>query len=258
MEEMLVDEKPAAHWTTQAFGLALISAALLILTIVGLILFGAEDAAFIGLPAVVAVVVTVVVWRFDNAWALSLGVLATLGAMVTMFWLAFGLFQVFSPIEFIVGLVFLLGVVLSFVGGIMALFSRKKGDTGPTKRETRVRRGTMGLIGVAAVVSIVGFLFTMESVSEAEASGATTLEMANFEFDPLTSSMPSGGNLLVANSDAFAHDFTLEELGIYVYFGPGSEALVDLSGAAPGTYPYFCSLHSDGTEGMRDTVIIES
>jgi plastocyanin len=255
---MLVDEKPAAHWTTQAFGLALISAALLILTIVGLILFGAEDAAFIGLPAVVAVVVTVVVWRFDNAWALSLGVLATLGAMVTMFWLAFGLFQVFSPIEFIVGLVFLLGVVLSFVGGIMALFSRKKGDTGPTKRETRVRRGTMGLIGVAAVVSIVGFLFTRESVSEAEASGATTLEMANFEFDPSTSSMPSGGNLLVANSDAFAHDFTLEELGIYVYFGPGSEALVDLSGAAPGTYPYFCSLHSDGTEGMRDTVIIES
>ncbi len=50
-----------------------------------------------------------------------------------MFWLAFGLFQVFSLIEFIVGLVFLLGVVLSLVGGIMALFSRKKGGAGPTK-----------------------------------------------------------------------------------------------------------------------------
>ncbi|MEE8405611.1 MAG: hypothetical protein V3S32_00510 [Acidimicrobiia bacterium] len=55
-----------------------------------------------------------------------------------------------------------------------------------------------------------------------------------------------------------AHDFTLEELDIYVYFGPGSEALVDLSAASPGTYPYFCSLHSDGTEGMRGTVTIES
>lgn len=159
---------------------------------------------------------TVVVWRFDKAWARALGVMATLGAMVTMFWLAFGLFQVFSPIEFIVGLVFLLGVVLSLVGGIMALFSRKKGDTGPTKRETRVRKGTMGLIGVAAVISVVGFLFTRENVSEAEASGATALEMANFEFDPFTTSMPSGGKLLVANSDAFAHDFTLEELDIYV------------------------------------------
>jgi len=163
-----------------------------------------------------------------------------------------------SPIEFIVGLVFLLGVVLSLVGGIMALFSRKKGDTGPTKGETRVRRGTMGLEGVAAVISIVGFLFTRESVGDAEASGATVLEMANFEFDPPTSSMPSGGNLLVANSDAFAHDFTLEELDIYVYFDSGSEALVDLSAAAPGTYPYFCCLHTDGTEGMRGTVTIES
>ncbi|MEE8374880.1 MAG: cupredoxin domain-containing protein [Acidimicrobiia bacterium] len=116
----------------------------------------------------------------------------------------------------------------------------------------------MGLISVAAVISIVGFLFSMESVSEAEASGATTLEMANFEFDPTTAAVPLGGKLLVANSDAFAHDFTLEELDIYVYFGPGSEALVDLSAAAPGTYPYFCSLHSDGTEGMRGTLTIDS
>ncbi len=258
MEETLVDGKPGAHWTTQAFGLALISAALLVFTILGLVLFGVEDAAFFGLITAVAVVVTAVVWRLDNGWARALGVLATLGAMATMFWLAFGVFQVFSPLEFIVGLVFLLGVVLSLVGGIMALFSRKKGDTGPSKRETRVRKGTMGLIGVAAVISIVGFLFTKESVSEAEASGATPLEMVNFEFEPSTTSIPSGGKLLVANSDAFAHDFTLEELDIYVYFGPGSEALVDLSGAAPGTYPYLCSLHSDGTEGMRGTVTIES
>ena len=148
---MLVDAKPAAHWTTQASGLALISAALLTLTILGLVLFGGEDTAFFGLITAVAVFVTVVVWRFDKAWARALGVLATLGAIVTMFGLAFGLFQVFSPIEFIVGLVFVLGVVLSLVGGIMALFSRKKGVAGPTKRETRVRKGTMGLIGVATV-----------------------------------------------------------------------------------------------------------
>jgi hypothetical protein len=82
---MLVDAKPAAHWTTQAFGLALISAALLTLTILGLVLFGGEDTAFFGLITAVAVFVTVVVWRFDKAWARALGVLATLGATVTMF-----------------------------------------------------------------------------------------------------------------------------------------------------------------------------
>lgn len=116
-------------------------------TVLGFVLFGGEEAAFFGLITAVAVVVTIVVWRFDNAWARALGVLASLGAMATMFWLAFGVFQVFSPLEFIVGLVFLLGVVLSLVGGIMTLFPSKKGDTGPTNRETRVRKGTLGLIG---------------------------------------------------------------------------------------------------------------
>ena len=38
----------------------------------------------------------------------------------------------------------------------------------------------------------------------------------------------------------------------------GSEALVGLSAAAPGTFPYFCCLDTDGTEGMRGTVTIES
>lgn len=55
IEEMLVDARPAAHWTTQAFGLALISAALLALTTLGLILFGGEDTAFSGLMTAVAV-----------------------------------------------------------------------------------------------------------------------------------------------------------------------------------------------------------
>ncbi len=64
--------------------------------------------------------------------------------------------------------------------------------------------------------------------------------------------------MLVHNADAFVHDFTLEALEIDVTIGPGSDALVDLSAAAPGTYDYFCSLHSDGTDGMRGTVTIES
>ena len=254
----MADGKRAAHSTTQVFGLVLISAALLVLVILSLLLLDGEDAGFFGVITAVAVVVTVVVWRFDTVWARILGVVATLGATMTMFWLAFGLFQPFSPIEFVVGLMFLLGVLLSLVGGIMALVSGRRGDAGPTRGETRLRTGVMGLIGVAALISVVGFFFTRESVSEAEAAGATTLNMVNFEFDPSTSSISSGGKLLVANTDAFAHDFTLEELDIYVYFGPGSDALVDLSGAAPGTYDYICSIHSDGTDGMRGTVTIES
>jgi len=40
--------------------------------------------------------------------------------------------------------------------------------------------------------------------------------------------------------------------------GPGSEALVDLTGLSPGTCQYICSFHSDGTEGMMGTLVVGS
>jgi plastocyanin len=236
--------------------MALIAIALVVAVILTLLVFDGEEAGFFGLIAAVAVSATLVVRRFDNVWARIIGLVITLGAGMIAFFFAFGLFQPFSPIEFILGLLFVLGVLLALIGGIMALVAGSRGSPGPTKGETRLRTGVLGLIGVAAVVSIVGFFFTRSSVSDAEAAGATTLGMVNFEFDPTTSSISSGENLLVANNDAFAHDFTLEALDLYVYVGPGSEAIVDLSAAAPGTYNYFCSLHSDGTEGMKGTITI--
>jgi len=255
----MADGKQTAHAMTQVFGLVLISVALLILTILTLVLFDGDGAEFFGPVALIAVAGSAVVWRFDRVWARILGIVVTIGAIATTFWLVFGLFQPFSPIEFLVGLVFLLGVLLSLIGGIRALISGRKGDVGPTSGEKRLRTGTLGLIGVAAVISIGGFFLTKTSVSDTEAAGAVTLNMVNFEFDPMETSISPSENLLVVNADAFAHDFTLEELDIYVPIGPGSEAIVDLSAAEPGTYNYFCSLHSaDGTEDMFGTFTIES
>lgn len=247
-----------AHSTTQVFGLALISIALVTLAVLDIVLFGGEDVAFFGSVAALLVVVTFVVYRFDKTWARVLGLAFTLLAAVGLFFLAFGIFQVFSPVEFIVGLLFVFGVFIALIGGIRAITAARRGDEGPTEAETRLRTRVLSIIGVAAVISIVGFFFTRESVSGADAAGAVALEMTNFEFEPFSSSVPAEGKLLVHNADAFVHDFTLEALEIDVTVGPGSEALVDLSGAAPGTYDYFCSLHSDGTEGMRGTVTIGS
>ena len=81
--------------------------------------------------------------------------------------------------------------------------------------------------------------------------------MANFEFDPGTTVVSQGQGLLVVNTDAFAHDFTLDDFDIYTYFGPGSEAVVDLSSVPPGTYDYFCSLHSEGDDPMTGTITVE-
>ncbi len=82
--------------------------------------------------------------------------------------------------------------------------------------------------------------------------------MTNFEFEPFSTTASADDGILMVNNDAFAHDFTLDEYDIYVHLGPGSEAIVDLSSVPPGTYDYYCSLHSDGVTGMTGTLKVDA
>lgn len=246
-----------AHSTTQILGLGLITVALLVFVVVTLILGEAEELAFIGPIAIVAALATFLAWLYDRLWARIVGLVATIGIVLFAFWIAFGVFQPFSPIEFIAGLAFFLGAVLALYGGIATIVAGSRGTTGPTRGEGWIRTGVLGVMGVASVISIVGFFLTRTTVSEAEAAGATPLEMTKVEFVPSASKLSAGGSLFVSNSDPFAHDFTLDDFDLRVYVGPGSEAIVDLAGLPPGTYTYYCSLHSDGTDGMLGTVTIE-
>jgi hypothetical protein len=117
-------------------------------------------------------------------------------------------------------------------------------------------------LGIAAAISLVGFGLTRTTVAAVDAAGATELDMVAFEFEPHDSVLLADGRLLIHNSDAFAHDFTLEENDLYTYIGPGGEAVVDLIGLSPGEYEYFCSLHTFETEdgereGMTGILTIE-
>ncbi len=254
------DRERTAHSTTQALGLGMMTAALLIVVVVSLIVLGGEDIAFVAVPAAIAVVATFLVWRFDQLWARIVGVVATLLIGFLTWFFAFGVLAVFSPIEFIVGLLTLFGLILALYGGIAAIVAGTRGTAGPTDAEKRIPKVVAAVIGVAAVISIVGYVATRATVSDAEAAGATPLDMVKFEFDPVTETMNSGGSLLVANKDPVNHDFTLDELDIHVAFGPLSEKIVDLSAAPPGTYRYYCSIHAadgDDTDGMTGTITIE-
>jgi len=237
-----------AHATTQTFGLALISSAAIAAIFMILGLFDGEDIGIFLVIGGVAMAATFITWRFDRQWARALGLVGTVFSL-GMFFFAFGLFHIFSPIEFILGVAYVLGFFISLVAGIRALVSGRKGVTVSEQPLSRFRSSVLAIIGVLAVVSISGFLLTKESVDDAEAAGATVLEMVQFEFSPESSSVPVDGKLLIQNSDPFVHDLTLDELGIAVTVGPGSEALVDLAGVAAGTYDYVCSLHTeDGNE----------
>ena len=243
-------DQRTAHAATQTFGLALLTVTLALVVAVSLVVFGGEDLVVFLVPGVVLGAATLTTWRRDRQWARAVGLGATVLSLGGFF-LAFGVFQPFSPIEFILGVSYVLGVVLSLVGGIRALLAGRAGRTEPMRAHVSMQRYVLGLLGVFAVVSIVGFLTTRQTVSAEDAEGAAVLDMVDFEFDPQVVSVPVGGKLLVKNSDPFVHDFKFDELGIKVVVGPGSETLVDLSDLEPGVYDYFCSLHSNGTSGMK-------
>lgn len=249
------DATRTAHASTQTFGLALLTATLAVLILVSLILFDGEDVVFFVLPAAMLVAATVATSRLDRQWARVLGLVATILALGGFF-LAFGIFQPFSPIEFIVGLSYVVGVVLSLVAGIRALRAGHAGRTEADGAHSRMHRAVLAGIGILGVVSIVGFMATRQTVSAEDAAGAVVLDMVDFEFEPQVAAVPQGGKLLIKNSDLFVHDFKFERLDLKVVIGPGSEVLVDLSALEPGAYDYFCSLHSNGTTGMKGSFSI--
>lgn len=250
-------ERPSTRrMPTQAFGIALIAGSLAVFFVGTLLLGSPGDALPAIVLALVAGLVAWTVWRVDKLWAVIVGLVVTLAATLAMFFQVFGIFHPFSPVEFIAGLLFLFGVVFALVGGIGGLRKRNRA-TGPGKTSLVVRRVVMVFLGLSMVVSIGGFLTTRTTVSAADAAGAISVDMANFEFDPSSPAVTSGQKLLLTNSDAVVHDFTLDEYDIKVTVGPGSEAIVDLSDLPQGRYQFYCSLHSDGISGMAGAISVE-
>ena len=248
-----------AHSGTQSFGLLLLSAVGLMFAIVSIATGGPTEDLIFGL--VIFAIVGGAAWvvgRFDATWARVVGLVITLALGAFMWWMVFGMLQVFSPIEFIVGLLFLLGFFISLIGGIRALVAAGRQETEAPDAGDRFRRGVLSVLGAAALISIVGFFVTKETVDAAAASGATPIEMVEFEFEPASSTVPAGGTLLVRNTDPFVHDFTFDPFGIAETIGPGSEVLIDLGSVPAGTYTYYCSLHSDGVSDMVGSITVGS
>lgn len=248
----MTDTHRPSQARTQTIGLALIAGSFLLLGGVSLALFGGDDiGSFVAFTAIAAGA-AFVTHRFNTQWARAVGLVGTVLSLGS-FYLGFGLFQLFSPLEFVSALAYVMGVGLSLVGGIRAIRASRKGKEGPTPSEQRLPRVAMGIIGVAAVVSMLGFIVTRQVVPEAEAAGATIIDMTKFEFEPDPSTTPAGSKLLVTNSDPIVHDFVLEEFDIAETVGPRGEVLIDLNGVPAGTYEYVCSLHFE----MTGTLVVD-
>jgi plastocyanin len=238
---------------TGLLGLALITATTLVFTALVLTMFP-EEAAFILPMTVAAAVATGIVWRFDTTWARVVGIVATLGIALMMFWVAFGLLHPASFFDFVPAVMFVLGVVLSLFGNIAAIVQRRRDhlDAHAEPTERHLEQVAIGIVVLAVLVSGTMSLLGGSSVDEAAAADAVRLEMTNFTFEPETVEVTGGGQLLVHNGDPFMHDFAVPELGIdVVTVAPGSEILIDVPTTA-GAYTIYCTLHSDTGDPSPD------
>lgn len=233
----------SAHTKTQAVGLGLLAASVISLLIAGLItgLDIGEVVGFLLVPAIVLLVGAGLTLRFGT-WAKAVGLVITLAAAAMLFWLAFGIFEPASFVDFIAGVSFVVGFFMALGGGIAALVKRKV--AGPTPLEDRLTRGALAVVVLAVAVSVPLWFFSRSTVSDAEAAAATPIVAHDFAFEPGELTVAPDETLLIDNNDAFLHTFTIEELGIDVELLPGDETLISLGGADTGTYTFYCKPHS--------------
>lgn len=240
----------AAHTRTLVLGLALVSGALLFLFVAGLVSgIPADEAAFL-VPFILAPAIGAVLAHRFGTWARVLGVVIVLAVVAMTFFLAFGLFQPASFVEFTSSVAYVLGVLLTLYGGIASIVGRRDLRPEPTSSELRLRRTSLGLVALALVVSLPLWFLTRSTVDAEVAAGLQEVTATNFAFEDVTAG--AGESIVVRNTDPFHHTFTIDELGIDVDLLPGEAVVVDLPDAT-GTYTYYCVPHSmDGGNGADD------
>lgn len=251
----------------QSLGLILAGGMVLVVSAIVLITDPAAGGEILGFFGPVAVGLLVAAWlvsRFGT-WARIVGILVSLVAGFLLFWTAFGLMAPDSFVDFAAGLGIPGGILLGLGGGIAALVAKRRGNVHAevAPGERRLTKIVVGVVVVALTVSGVLTLLGRTSVDPAVAAGATPVDMADFAFVPEV--VEVGGSdprLVVSNSDAFLHDLAVPALDAIVRVTPGSSALLDLAGAAPGTYMVYCTLHSNTSiddpeeAGMAGTLVI--
>lgn len=249
--------RPAYTWLT-AVGVALLATSMAILAAI----FAATGSDQLGPAATITfvlVAIGVLVWRFGT-WAKAVAIVVSLLLVLVFLPLLRGIVFPSSPLDFVPGLFAAAGVLLAVGGGVAAILQRGSLRAGPALVERRIMGGVLATVLVAAAASTLIGLISRTAIDPAD--GGIAVEMRDFGF-PEVIEANAGDQLMIHNSDATIHDFTVPQLGIDVLVLPGNDALIDLTGTADGTYIVYCMLHSDTSDpdpdsaGMATTLIVQ-
>lgn len=248
---------PRSKWTRVAALSFMLMPAGMVLWVAGMLIAGQPfggDAALMAIAGGAGLVAAAAVWRFGTPGK-AVALIVVLAGFSQAFWIPFSLFSVMVFVEFSGAVMFTVGLLAGIGYTIASIVRRDRLSTETTRGETRAMRVILAIVALAMVVSGVLNITMRTSVEVAAAADATPVAMSNFEFQPATYEVTAGEStqLLVQNTDAFAHDFVIEALGVNAgMFTPGSEKLVEVNPAA-GEYKILCNLHP----GMEATLVAQ-
>ena len=210
--------------------------------------------------AVPTVVIALLALRIGG-WALILAaVWAVLILLGTLLSLPTGFSHIDSFWDFAAALTTTAAVLAASVGGLVAFVQRRRGTVRQTATSVE-RRSVVGATAVVAVLLLLSgvlHVVSLETVGEEEKAGAIAVGMKDTQFHPTEVMVQVGqpATLVVKNDDVMVHTFTVPELGINEVIIAGSEKLIAIAAANPGSFAYVCEIF--GHEAMKGTLVVQA
>ncbi len=78
----------------------------------------------------------------------------------------------------------------------------------------------------------------------------------NYSFSPTTLVLQKGKRVILTIQNTGAHSFSVDELGIRKYLGPGENTVI-FTPLEAGSFEYYCSLPGHRERGMFGTMIVQ-
>jgi len=108
----------------------------------------------------------------------------------------------------------------------------------------------IGLVGALTLGGLAACSSSNEPVCENPVA-ATTVEMADFSYDPSCVEVSAGATLTIDNVGKVPHTFTVSGTDAAADVAAGESADLDLTGIGSGTYRVFCTYHSNMEAALR-------
>jgi manganese oxidase len=110
----------------------------------------------------------------------------------------------------------------------------------------------------AFLLAALGVIVVVNDDDGAVTTAAAPVEvsMTEFAFTPASVTLAAGGQLEVVNDGSMVHNLSIEGGPATRDLNAGQSEMLDISGLAPGTYPFICTIAGHADSGMRGTLTV--